>query len=411
MPNRDLNETLDCIFTLVTIYLNQDLEDARHGLCRANRSLGTRALATLRSYGLARYADEGDSVCLTDEGVREACGVLKYLQLALGESLGATREEVRRAEPRLFADEAAAGTGPLTMSEFMAAVAEGGRLSPRPRAPFSPTALAKPPDSYHREAGDDRALLIRLQLSLRGRGQTWQRDYYGGYYGEPFGGRDPATCWRKVVVPAGFTLLDLHVIIQRCLSWEDRAPFGFLLARGRDNLLVGERAACGGIARPQTRKKKFVEEDASALRLADVFPRTREATYAYGAGSPWEVDVRVVEVRPGIAALGPQLIDGVGDAPPEWVADADEFLAFRDELYRSGRNVIRMLSAADERGFAPFSLGVARERLAGFERDRARWQEVLDGRAERDADAERRAGAERSARAGAHEVVADDIPM
>lgn len=381
MPPRDLNETLDCVFTLVTIYLNRDLDAERHGICRAGRALGAGPLATLCGYGLARYADEGDQVYLTDEGMREARGVLKYLQLALGESLGATREEIRGAEPRLFADEAAEGAGPLTMSEFMAAVTEGGRLSPRPRAPFSPTALAEPPDSYRRDMGDDRSLVIRLRLSLGHLGQAWRHQgYYGGPYGELPGSRGLATCWRKVIVPAGLTLLDLHLVIQRCFSWEDRGPFGFLLVRGRDNLLVGERAARGGVALPRTRKKKFMEEAASALRLADVFPRTREATYAYGADGPWEVDMRVEEVRTGLAALGPQLLDGVGDAPPEWSANSDEFLAFQDELYRSGRSIIRMLSAADERGFAPFSLGVARERLAGFERDRARWQEVLDGR-------------------------------
>ena len=382
MPQRDLNEMLNCLFTLVLIYLNRDLEAARHGSCQGTKSLGALALSTLRDYGLVQYAEEGDHLYLTREGAQEAVGALKYLQIALGASLGATREEVRGAWPRLYADEAAAGAGPLTMSEFVAAASEGRRPSHELRPPLSPTALADPPAAYHRDPANGKSLLLHLQLSLGERGSYG--GYYGGYYGECYGRRGLGPCWRKVVVPAGLTFLDLHLVIQRCLCWTDQRPFGFLLTANRDNLLIGERDVRGEIPRPQTRKKKFRETRASLLRLADVFPKTHEATYAYGDGTPWEVAVRVLEVRDGVAGLGPQLIDGVGDAPPEWVVGVDGFEAFEDELYRSDRNVIRALSEADKKGFFPFELGVARERLAGFEEDRARWQALLDEQGEKD---------------------------
>ena len=383
MPQRDLNEMLNCLFTLVLIYLNRDPEAARHGSCQGTKSLGALALSTLRDYGLVQYAEEGDHLYLTREGAQEAVGALKYLQIALGASLGATREEVRGAWPRLYADEAAAGAGPLTMSEFVAAASEGRRPSHELRPPLSPTALADPPAAYHRDPANGKSLLLHLQLSLGERGSYG--GYYGGYYGECYGRRGLGPCWRKVVVPAGLTFLDLHLVIQRCLCWTDQRPFGFLLTANRDNLLIGERDVRGEIPRPQTRKKKFRETRASLLRLADVFPKTHEATYAYGDGTPWEVAVRVLEVRDGVAGLGPQLIDGVGDAPPEWVVGVDGFEAFEDELYRSDRNVIRALSEADKKGFFPFELGVARERLAGFEEDRARWQALLDEQGEKDA--------------------------
>ena len=383
MPQRDLNEMLNCLFTLVLIYLNRDPEAARHGSCQGTKSLGALALSTLRDYGLVQYAEEGDHLYLTREGAQEAVGALKYLQIALGASLGATREEVRGAWPRLYADEAAAGAGPLTMSEFVAAASEGRRPSHELRPPLSPTALADPPAAYHRDPANGKSLLLHLQLSLGERGSYG--GYYGGYYGECYGRRGLGPCWRKVVVPAGLTFLDLHLVIQRCLCWTDQHPFGFLLTANRDNLLIGERDVRGEIPRPQTRKKKFRETRASLLRLADVFPKTHEATYAYGDGTPWEVAVRVLEVRDGVAGLGPQLIDGVGDAPPEWVVGVDGFEAFEDELYRSDRNVIRALSEADKKGFFPFELGVARERLAGFEEDRARWQALLDEQGEKDA--------------------------
>ena len=386
MPQRDLNQTLNCLFTLVLAYLNRDpdaYEACPRGARQGGRALGALSLETLRDYGLVKFSEDGDCLFLTNEGQQEAVGALKYLQLALGGALGATHEEVRSAWPRLFVDQAAAGAGPLTLSEFVAASSERGRLSPGPRPPLSPTALADPPASYHRNPADGRSLLLHLQLALNDRRSYG--GYFGGIYGDSYGRREIAPCWRKVVVPAGLTFLDLHLVIQRCLCWTDRRPFGFLLTAGRDNLLIGEREARKGVARPQTRKKKFVERRASMLRLGDVFPRTHEATYAYGTEAPWELAVRVLEVREGVAGLGPQLIDGVGDAPPEWVTSVDGFVAFEDELYRSGRNVIRALSEADAKGFFPFELGVARERLAGFETERARWQELLDGQEQRSA--------------------------
>lgn len=381
MPRRDLNLTLNCLFTLVLAYLNRDLDAARYGSCQGSSTFGALALSTLRDYGLIEHSEGSDFLCLTPEGRREALGALKYLQLALGAALGATHEEIRGAEPRLYADQAGAGAGPLTMAEFVAAVSEGGRLSSEPRLPLAPTALADPPAAYRRDPSDSRSLLLHLQLALNERGSYG--GYFGGFYGESYGRRGVGPCWRKVVVPAGLTFLDLHLVIQRCLCWADKRPFGFLLSTNRENLLIGERDVRGAIAKPQTRKKKFAETRASMLRLSDVFPKTHEATYAYGSGTPWELAVRVLEVRNGVAGMGPQLIDGVGDAPPEWVVGVDGFTAFEDELYRSSRNVIRALAEADEKGFFPFELNVARERLAGFEEDRARWQALLDERDEK----------------------------
>lgn len=377
MPQRSLNQTLSCLFTLVLAYLNRSPAAERHGSYQGTRSFSVSTLSTLRDYGLVEFADGGEFLYLTEEGAVEALGALKYLQLALGPSLGATREEVRAATPRLFADQATAGAGPLTMTEFVAAVSDGGKSPLGLRAHFSPTALADPPAAYHRDSAEAHSLVIHLEVALNDRGSFG--GYFGGLYGNSYGRRAVGPCWRKIVVPAGLTFLDLHLIIQRCLCWTDRSPFGFLLACNRDNLLVGEKDVLGAIPRPRTRKKKFVEERASELRLGDVFPRTCEATYCYGGGAPWEVSLRVLEAREGVSGMGPQLIDGVGDAPPEWVADVDGFVAFEDELYRSGRNVIRALAESGEKGFFPFSLGVARERLAGFEDDRARWQELLGG--------------------------------
>ena len=121
MSFRDLNHTLSCLFTLVLLAMNKEHSSYYDDAGEATSTLDVTTLSTLRDYGLVQYVDEGDCVYLTAEGQREALGALKYLQLALGPSLGAAHDEVQGAWPRLFADQAAAGAGPLTMSEFVAA--------------------------------------------------------------------------------------------------------------------------------------------------------------------------------------------------------------------------------------------------------------------------------------------------
>ena len=57
MPQRSLNQTLSCLFTLVLAYLNRSPAAERHGSYQGTRSFCVSTLSTLRDYGLmARMA-------------------------------------------------------------------------------------------------------------------------------------------------------------------------------------------------------------------------------------------------------------------------------------------------------------------------------------------------------------------
>ena len=361
----DLNETLGRLFVLVLAYLNIDHDSARHGAFVSPKTYDPALLGTLQNCGLIRFSPEGEIIELTREGASEARGILKFLQLALGPHIGASLDDIREAEPELLAHEIVDGAGPLTMDEIARALS--GRPAAESPAPPGPTMLADPPASYHRATGDKRAFLLMVRLPLMA----------GGPYGRS------VTCWRKILVPAGLTFLDLHIVIQRCFCWLDTRPFGFELRHGGKNHLIGEPEVLGEVPRVESRRHAFLHEDASKTRLGDLLARAwGTVTYCYGVGSPWRHDIEVLDVADGLAAAGPQLLDGIGDAPGDWMRSADELVEFTEGLLRDEPSQLKALADAGERGFEPFELPGARRRLMDFEEHRARWQERLDARGE-----------------------------
>ena len=357
----NLNDKLGCLFVLALVYLNTGPAEGSYGTFLSSQAYDPNLLERLQSYGLIRYSPQGEVIQLTNEGVHEARGILKYLQLQLGPRMGASLKEIQHAHPTLYAEEAVFGAGPLTMTELVYALA--GVKTKETRAPvLTPTALADPPVSYGRDTSDDRSFVLKVSLAI-----SEGRSYYYPRH----------ECWRTVLVPAGLTFLDLHLVIQLVFCWKDLQPFGFLLNSKKKNLLIGEREACGEIARPKTGKRSLVEEQASKLTLAEVFPRTREASYRYGVEGNWTHLISLESTERGMAGLGPQLLDGAGDAPPEWTKTASEFLSFRNKIYEDGRTLIRSLSESGEKGYQPFEHAAVRARLAGFEDERARWEQKL----------------------------------
>ncbi|MDM8271528.1 IS1096 element passenger TnpR family protein [Thermophilibacter provencensis] len=357
----NLNDKLGCLFVLALAYLNMRPVEGHFGTHLSPQTYDPNLLERLQSYGLVRFAPQGEIIQLTDEGAREARGVIKYLQLQLGPQVGASLQEIQRAYPSLYAEEAAFGAGPLTTTELVYSLA--GIKTKATRTPtLTPTALANPPASYGRDRGDDRSFALKVSLAI-----SEGRSYYYPRH----------ECWRRVLVPAGLTFLDLHLVIQLVFCWKDLQPFGFLLNSRKKNFLIGEKEVCGEIAQPKTGKRSLVEERASKLTLAEVFPRTRAATYRYGVEGDWTHLISLESTERGMAELGPQLLDGAGDAPPEWARTASEFIDFRNSLYENGRTLIKALSDSGEKGYQPFEYATTRARLAGFEDERARWEQRL----------------------------------
>jgi hypothetical protein len=109
--------------------------------------------------------------------------------------------------------------------------------------------------------------------------------------------------WRRVLVPADFTLGQLHDVIQLAMGWDFSHLHVF-------NTRLGDY----GTPDPELR---FADE--YGARLTEVLPRKRsKLSYNYDFGDDWEHDVLVEEKRP--AAPGeslPRCVEGEGACPPE----------------------------------------------------------------------------------------------
>ncbi len=112
--------------------------------------------------------------------------------------------------------------------------------------------------------------------------------------------------WRRVLVPADFTLEKLHETIQTTMGWSDSHLHEFEVG----GLRIGP-------ADPELTEFDVVDE--RKTRLGDLVTRPSERfLYTYDFGDDWRHEILVEEVSPaGSDASLPRLIDGRGDCPAE----------------------------------------------------------------------------------------------
>lgn len=116
---------------------------------------------------------------------------------------------------------------------------------------------------------------------------------------------------RRVWVPDGASLGDLHGIIQAAMGWENCHLHEF---RGRGRTIYGD-ASLGddGWGRP-----RIVDE--SGVRVTEVLRRPGSMlSYEYDFGDSWlhHIELVAVHADAGSGTNGPACIDGRGACPPE----------------------------------------------------------------------------------------------
>jgi hypothetical protein len=129
--------------------------------------------------------------------------------------------------------------------------------------------------------------------------------------------------WRRVQVPARFTLGQLHRVIQQSMGWSDSHVHQFLV---------------GKICYEPTSKATFLKEakrfDENLYRLYTLEEDMRFLfTYFYGAGEGWEHLIQLEEVLPANKELQTaQLLAGSRACPPEIMGDIHEYQQFLAKL-------------------------------------------------------------------------------
>lgn len=109
--------------------------------------------------------------------------------------------------------------------------------------------------------------------------------------------------WRRLEVPSGITLRELHDVIQAAFGWEDYHMWAF--ESGRDRYGVADRDL--GI------------RSAASKRLGQVAPHTGDRLrYTYDFGDDWEHDILIEDVTaPEAGTAYPRCLTGRRACPPE----------------------------------------------------------------------------------------------
>jgi hypothetical protein len=110
--------------------------------------------------------------------------------------------------------------------------------------------------------------------------------------------------WRRLLVPASYTLGELHEVIQAIMPWTDNHCHLFRVGKRR----IGE---------PDEESPSV--EDEEAVTVADVFRgKCRRMAYLYDFGDDWQHEVTLEQrLRPDPETEYPVCLDGAGACPPE----------------------------------------------------------------------------------------------
>lgn len=211
------------------------------------------------------------------------------------------------------------------------------------------TSATNPTDGYD-PAQDQRA--FRIQLTLRG-------------YGNPL-------CWRLIEVPASYTFLNLHVIIQECMRWMDYHLFDFRFTSNGQKRQLDEHGDMyddfSDWMTPEERKRQPVKSFSRDVHLGEIFPRTRTAVYSYDYGDGWEIDVKVVKTIKHRNHDEPLVLDGDGAAPPEDVGGPAGYADFLCTINgENGPERQYLLEWSEDQGYLDhFDLKDTQERVADW---------------------------------------------
>lgn len=114
---------------------------------------------------------------------------------------------------------------------------------------------------------------------------------------------DPAV-WRRVLIPAGYTLDRVHAVVQAAMGWQNSHLHEFTIADGRYG--------------PSDPDEEYQVSDETQVRLGDVVKAGDRIGYAYDFGDGWEHEL-VIETAAEAEPDGvyPACTDGEGACPPE----------------------------------------------------------------------------------------------
>lgn len=127
--------------------------------------------------------------------------------------------------------------------------------------------------------------------------------------------------WRRLVVPAELTLVELHAVLQLAMGWTNSHLHAFRIGDARFEIPAPE---------PGWADDDNDAEDERLARLSDVAPSPKARfSYEYDFGDSWEHKIvleKTASAEPGVAY--PRVVDGALACPPEDVGGVGGYYDF-----------------------------------------------------------------------------------
>jgi hypothetical protein len=175
---------------------------------------------------------------------------------------------------------------------------------------------------------------------------------------------DDPPVWRRVVVPAGITLGQLHDVIQDAVGWDDSHLHMFTAGKVTYGVPDGDFMSD--------------DQDEDAVRLSDLLSRKgQKLTYTYDFGDDWDHLVKLEKILlPGskealAAGPVPVCLAGEGACPPEDCGGAWGYGNLKEALanpdHDDHEDMLEWLGLDNPGDFNPaeFDLAEVNQRLRG----------------------------------------------
>lgn len=172
-------------------------------------------------------------------------------------------------------------------------------------------------------------------------------------------------CSREVQVPAGFTLAQLHRIVQRLFYWKDYHLHEFQTPDGMPlDIAFPEYADLAETGEYDESECTKIEE---CVSLQEAFARYQTLIYTYDFGDDWQHEITLIAETIDAESAPPRCIAAIGTPPPEDAGGAFGFAELRrilsdpqDEAYKDMKNW------ADGMEWKPFDLEQINAGLKGW---------------------------------------------
>lgn len=123
----------------------------------------------------------------------------------------------------------------------------------------------------------------------------------------------PRPVWRRVEVPMGIHLSDLHMVIQGAMGWLNSHLYHFRLGY---EVFFSELDPDDDFGGPIGDERSA--KDTTLAELCKLLPPTLKFNYTYDFGDDWDHTIKVEKVEPADPnANYPRLLKAVRNCPPE----------------------------------------------------------------------------------------------